>query len=144
MVYLCLYNTGTIDFYHQFDYRVMAFVIFLFLSPMVFIHDFDTYNLSDALFLIGSILFISFGFNLIINTRNYDISYIEQDIKRNIVEVESVNIIEIKEVKGNKEVNEDNPNTTPAPNLLYKVLNKFLLTGSKYVSIEAAGVFDQY
>ena len=74
-IYLCLYNTGTIDFYHQFDYRVMAFVIFLFLSPMVFIHDFDTYNLSDALFLIGSILFISFGFNLIINTRNYDISY---------------------------------------------------------------------
>ena len=37
-----------------------------------------------------------------------------------------------------KEVNEDNPNTTPAPNLLYKVLNKFLLTGSKYVSIEAS------
>ena len=74
-VYLCLYNTGTIDFYYQFDYRVMAFLIFLFLSPMVFIHNFDTYNLSDALFLIGSILFISFGFNLIINTRNYDISY---------------------------------------------------------------------
>ena len=74
-VYLCLYNTGTIDFYYQFDYRVMAFLIFLFLSPMVFIHNFDTYNLSDALFLMGSILFISFGFNLIINTRNYDISY---------------------------------------------------------------------
>ena len=34
---------------------------------------------------------------------NYDISYIEQDIKRNIVEVESINIIEIKEVKEIKE-----------------------------------------
>jgi len=34
---------------------------------------------------------------------NYDISYIEQDIKRNIVEVESINIIEIKEVKESKE-----------------------------------------
>ena len=34
---------------------------------------------------------------------NYDISYIVQDIKRNIVEVESINIIEIKEVKESKE-----------------------------------------
>ena len=34
---------------------------------------------------------------------NYDISYIEQDIKRNIVEVESINIIEIKVVKESKE-----------------------------------------
>lgn len=33
---------------------------------------------------------------------NYDISYIEQDIKRNIISVESVNIIDIKEIKENK------------------------------------------
>ena len=37
-----------------------------------------------------------------------------------------------------KNVKEDNPNTTPAPNLLYKVLNKFYETGSKYASIEAS------
>ena len=34
---------------------------------------------------------------------NYDITYIEQDIKRNIIEVESVNIIDIKEIKDNKD-----------------------------------------
>ena len=34
---------------------------------------------------------------------NYDISYIEQDIKRNIISVESVNIIDIKEIKENNE-----------------------------------------
>ena len=39
---------------------------------------------------------------------NYDISYIEQDIKRNIIEVESVNIIEIKEVKESEEKNNAN------------------------------------
>jgi hypothetical protein len=39
---------------------------------------------------------------------NYDISYIEQDIKRNIIEVESVNIIEIKELKENKETVDKN------------------------------------
>ena len=37
-----------------------------------------------------------------------------------------------------KEVKEDNPNTTPAPNLLYRVLSKFYETGCKYASIEAS------
>ena len=46
---------------------------------------------------------------------NYDISYIEQDIKRNIIEVESVNIIEIKELKENKESNDKNEINSIAP-----------------------------
>ena len=44
---------------------------------------------------------------------NYDISYIEQDIKRNIISVESVNIIDIKEIKENK--NDDNKNSCITP-----------------------------
>ena len=44
---------------------------------------------------------------------NYDISYIEQDIKRNIISVESVSIIDIKEIKDNKEG--DNKNNSIAP-----------------------------
>ena len=44
---------------------------------------------------------------------NYDISYIEQDIKRNIIAVESVNIIDIKEIKENKDG--DNKNTSIIP-----------------------------
>ena len=58
------------------DYRVVAFIIFAFLSPMVFIHDYKKYNLNDALFLIGSVLFIGLSFNLFIICRNYDIMYI--------------------------------------------------------------------
>ena len=46
---------------------------------------------------------------------NYDISYIEQDIKRNIIEVESVNIIDIKEVKENKERDVQNISNTIVP-----------------------------
>ena len=34
------------------------------------------YNINDALFLIGSILFIGLSFNLVIITRNFDINYI--------------------------------------------------------------------
>jgi len=75
-IYCCLYNTGTFDLYNSFDYRVLAIFIFVFLLPMVFINDTESYNLSDALFLVGSVLFIGFSFNLIITTRNYDIAYL--------------------------------------------------------------------
>ena len=75
-VYFCLYNTNTIEFKYSFDYRVMAFIIFMFLSPMVFINDTKKYNLNDSLFLVGSVLFIGLSFNLITVTRNYDINYI--------------------------------------------------------------------
>lgn len=75
-LYFCLYNTSSIEFINKFDYRVMAGIIFLFISPMVFINNSDKYDLNDALFLIGSVLFIGLSFNLIIITRNYDITYI--------------------------------------------------------------------
>ena len=74
--YFCLYNTSSIEFINKFDYRVMAGIIFLFITPMVFINDTKKYNLNDALFLIGSVLFIGLSFNLIIITRNYDITYV--------------------------------------------------------------------
>ena len=44
---------------------------------------------------------------------NYDISYIEQDIKRNIISVESVNIIDIKEIKENNEGESKNNSIIP-------------------------------
>ena len=75
-LYFCLYNTSSIEFLNKFDYRVVALIILIFISPMVFINDTEKYNLNDALFLIGSVLFIGFSFNLIIITRNYDITYI--------------------------------------------------------------------
>ena len=74
--YFCLYNTSSIEFINKFDYRVMAGIIFLFITPIVFINNNEKYNLNDALFLIGSVLFIGLSFNLIIITRNYDITYI--------------------------------------------------------------------
>ena len=55
---------------------IMALIIFLFLTPIVFINDNEKYNINDALFLIGSILFIGLSFNLVIITRNFDINYI--------------------------------------------------------------------
>lgn len=76
VVAFCFYNIDSIEFQYNFNYRVVAFLLFLFLSPMVFINDTKKYNLNDALFLLGSILFIGLSFNLVIITRNYDINYI--------------------------------------------------------------------
>lgn len=76
VVFFALSHFKSIEFSYTMDYRVVAFMIFVFLSPMVFIHDYKKYNLNDALFLIGSILFIGLSFNLLIICRNYDIMYI--------------------------------------------------------------------
>lgn len=76
VVFFSLSHLNSIEFAYTMDYRVVAFMIFAFLSPMVFIHDFKRYNLNDALFLIGSVLFLGLSFNLLIICRNYDIMYI--------------------------------------------------------------------
>ena len=71
-----MYNIDSIEFTYKFDYRVMALIIFLFTSPMVFINDTKKYNLNDALFLTGLILFLGLSFNLIVITRNLDLNYV--------------------------------------------------------------------
>ena len=71
-----LYNVNSIDFSYNFDYRVMALLIFLFLLPMVIYNNPDRYNLNDALYMVGSVLFIGLSYNLIIITRNNDINYV--------------------------------------------------------------------
>ena len=76
VLFYTLTHFTSIEFSYTMDYRVVAFMIFAFLIPMVFIHDFKKYNINDALFLIGSVLFIGLSFNLIIICRNYDISYV--------------------------------------------------------------------
>ena len=76
VIYYCMYNIDSIEFTYQVDYRVMSFIIFLFMTPIVFINDSKRYNLNDALFLVGSILFIGLSFNLIIIIRNFNINYI--------------------------------------------------------------------
>lgn len=69
-------NTPSVDFQYSMDYRIMSLIIFAFLSPLVFINDTDKYSINDALYLIGSVLFIGLSFNLLIATRNYDLKYI--------------------------------------------------------------------
>jgi len=76
VVAFSLNNFSSVEFKYNFDYRILAAIIFTFLSPMVFINDTKKFNLNDSLFLTGSVLFLGLSFNLIIITRNYDISYL--------------------------------------------------------------------
>lgn len=76
VIFFSMSNFSSIEFSYHVDYRVMTLIIFAFLSPLVFIHDSGQYNLDDALFLIGSVLFVGLSFNLLIITRNFDIGYI--------------------------------------------------------------------
>lgn len=73
---LCFTETNAIEFSYNMDYRFLAFIVFLFTSPMVFINDTKKYNLNDALFLVSLVVFIGLSFKLIVITRNFDITYI--------------------------------------------------------------------
>lgn len=74
--FLTISNYQSKTLYYLMDYRMMAFMIFAFLTPMVFINDTKKYNLNDALFLIGSTLFIGLSFNLLILIRNFSLEYV--------------------------------------------------------------------
>ena len=76
IVFFCLTNYASTDFSFRITYRSIAFIIFTFLSPMVFIHNYKKFNLNDALYMIGSILFVGLGFNLMIVIRNYNLNYL--------------------------------------------------------------------
>ena len=54
VLFFALNNFTSIDFQYNLDYRVMSFIIFVFLLPMVFINDSKSYNINDALFLVKS------------------------------------------------------------------------------------------
>ena len=73
---LCFTEINAIEFSYNMDYRFLAFIVFLFTSPMVFINDTKKYNLNDALFLVSLVVFIGLSFKLIVITRNFDITYI--------------------------------------------------------------------
>ena len=63
-------------FSYTVDYRVMAIIIFAFLLPILFTNKKESYTINDALYMVGSLLFIALSFNLVILVRNYDLNYL--------------------------------------------------------------------
>ena len=75
-IFLIVNNANSIDLQYDLDYRLVSLIIFIFLAPMVFINNSKKYNLNDALFLVGSVVFIGLSFNLLTVIRNFNIAYI--------------------------------------------------------------------
>ena len=76
VLFFTLNNFDSIEFLYNIDCRVLSFLLFVFLVPVVFINDKDKYNIMDGVFLITTIVFIGLSFNLIILIRNFDLKYI--------------------------------------------------------------------
>lgn len=76
VILLIVSNSKAIDFQYNLDYRLVSAILFIFLSPMVFFNNSKKYNLNDALFLIGSVIFVGLSFNLLVVTRNFSLMYI--------------------------------------------------------------------
>ena len=68
------YNDGGV--LYSLDYRLISFLILVNLIPLVLINDKDKYNLTDALFLIGSTLLSGLTFNVLVLLREYNIDYV--------------------------------------------------------------------
>ncbi|MEG2457709.1 MAG: phosphatidate cytidylyltransferase [Bacilli bacterium] len=62
--------------YEYLDYRVITFIIFLHLLPLVMYSKSKLYNISDALFSIGTLFFLGLAFSYLITIRIYDIDYL--------------------------------------------------------------------
>lgn len=58
------------------DYRVFSGAFLLFLIPNIFYNDKKKYSINDAFYMIGSVLFLSISFSLMILIRNYDLHLI--------------------------------------------------------------------
>ena len=69
-------NYTSINLVINIDYRLVVFMIFFLLFPIVFINNNKKYNVDDALFLVGATLFIGISLNLLIILRNYSLSYV--------------------------------------------------------------------
>lgn len=76
VIFFTTINSGSTDFQYNISYKVVSIILFTFVIPMVFINNTKRYNLNDALFLVGSILFVGLSFNLLLVTRNISITYI--------------------------------------------------------------------
>lgn len=58
------------------DFKLITLIIFLTLIPLVFYHDNKKYNITDALFIIGSVFFLGIAFNYLIVVRAFDLDYL--------------------------------------------------------------------
>ena len=76
VVFFTMNNYYGMTDYYLVDYRLIAALILIDLIPLILVNNKKVYSLLDALYLIGTTLFIGITFNLITQFRSYNIDYV--------------------------------------------------------------------
>lgn len=63
-------------FSYTMSYQLISFIVLIFLLPILLKSKSIDYDINDALYLVGSLLFINIAFNLILVVRNYSLNYL--------------------------------------------------------------------
>ena len=63
-------------FSYTMSYQLVSFIVLIFLLPILLKNKSMDYDINDALYLVGSLLFINIAFNLILVVRNYSLNYL--------------------------------------------------------------------
>lgn len=74
--FLIVGQFSTDIFLNTIDYRLLILILIVMLIPITKYHKDDKYNINDAMFLIGMILFLGISFGLVILIRDYNIKYL--------------------------------------------------------------------
>ena len=74
-VFIVMNNINNSLEYYFIDYKILVILLLSGLIPLVIINDKKKYNILDALYFIGSTIFIGITFNLLLQFRNYNNNY---------------------------------------------------------------------
>lgn len=72
VIYSAINKSGTFNF----NYGILSGFFIIFLLPIVFINSNEKYNILDAFFLMGVVLFLGVAFSFGVTLRNLDVVYI--------------------------------------------------------------------
>ena len=74
--FLVFSNVKNESLIFSIDYRILCGTFLLFLIPNILYNNKEKYSISDVFYMIGSVLFLSISFSLMILVRNYDLHLI--------------------------------------------------------------------
>ncbi len=74
MTLIVLVDVNALSTMYSLDYRVLAALFIAFLLPAVLYHDAKKYNVTDAFYMIGGVLFLGISMALLIMVRNIDLN----------------------------------------------------------------------
>ena len=66
LLFIILNNWNSTEFKIILDYRVLSLLLIIFFIPIIILADEKKYNLEDAMFLMGSVLFLGLSLNYIL------------------------------------------------------------------------------